>query len=270
MISRSFLKWVGGKANAMEHLWEHLPREGARFIEPFMGSATVSLNMNYEDYELYDVNKDLIFLCRWASRRPGSLIQKASQFFCAANNSEASYYALRQAYNRSTDMEERAVLFLYLNKHGYNGLSRYNQKGVFNVPYGRYKGPRFPEKEIVLFHQKMKRAKFACRSLEKLRLRGLSEQTVIYNDPPYLPMTKTANFTAYSEAGFSINMQALLDKRAKSWQQKGAQVFVSNHAAPILDAVYRNCRTKKEFLVDRSVSCKGDKRLPASEVILMY
>lgn len=270
MTNRSFLKWAGGKANALTSLWETIPREGDRFVEPFMGSATVSLNADYERYELYDFNADLVYLCRWAAKRPGSLIKKARLLFTPENNTEAAYLRLRMAYNTSQDPKERAVLLLYLNRHGYNGLVRYSKKSGFNVPFGRYPSPYFPEAEILAFHAKLKHAVFRHRSIESLRLCNLDAGTIIYCDPPYLPLSKTASFSQYTEAGFCLKMQATLDRRASNWRDKGAQVFVSNHDAPLLDKVYRRYTEKHCFHVSRTISQDGKNRKPAKEVLLNY
>lgn len=110
------------------------------------------------------------------------------------------------------DPLRRAVLFLYLNRHGYNGLCRYNLRGEFNVPFGRYKKPYFPEAELYHFAEKAQNAEFYCESYEECMQRADS-RTVVYCDPPYAPLTATANFTAYHTNSFNLNNRYCWRKR---------------------------------------------------------
>ena len=100
-----------------------------------------------------DINGDLINLYNIVKTRTASFIEDARQLFSASNAAE-TYYAQRTAFNASTDTYQRAVLFLYLNRHGYNGLCRYNLRGEFNVPFGRYRKPYFPEAELLWFAER--------------------------------------------------------------------------------------------------------------------
>ncbi len=165
--NRAFLKWAGGKYSLVEHIAAKLPQAN-KLIEPFVGAGSVFLNTHYKRYLLNDINPDLINLYNLLKAQPDAVIHDARQFFTSGNNQESVYYGLREEFNATTDDYYRAVLFLYLNRHGYNGLCRYSLTGRFNVPFGRYKKPYFPEEEMLVFAEKSQRATFTCLPFEKV------------------------------------------------------------------------------------------------------
>lgn len=134
--SQPFLKWLGGKRGLLAALRQLLPK-GSRLIEPFVGAGAVFLGTDYPEYRLSDINPDLIGLYRMLQAEGGDFIESCRQYFNDAWCSAEGYLALRQRFNCSGDQAERAALFLYLNRHGFNGLCRYNQQGTFNVPWGK-------------------------------------------------------------------------------------------------------------------------------------
>ena len=134
--TRPFLKWAGGKQRLLSQL---LPINGTgrRLIEPFVGAGAVFLGAEFDKFVLNDANGNLIALWAAVQERPLALIRAAAEFFQEGNRSVDAYYALRRRFNNSSDRLERAGLFLYLNRFGFNGLSRYNRDGNFNVPHGK-------------------------------------------------------------------------------------------------------------------------------------
>ena len=112
------------------------------------GLRLVFLNTDFKRYLLNDINPDLINLYNFLKAQPDAVVHDACRFFSDKHNVEATYYALREEFNHTADEYYRAILFLYLNRHGYNGLCRYSLAGKFNVPFGRYKKPYFPEEEM--------------------------------------------------------------------------------------------------------------------------
>jgi len=268
-MQHSFLKWTGGKFNALPHIMAHMPNEGELLIEPFMGSCTVALNLDYKNVILRDMNPDLVNLCHWVSRYPKVVISQAKELFTPSNNAKEAYYRLRLLYNNETDPKKRALLFLYLNRHGYNGLVRYSQRGNYNVPFGSYAKVNIPVEAIYNFSAKLKRAKFVHGSYQGVRLAN-GVKPVIYNDPPYLPISPTASFSAYVSNGFSKQDHIDLNGHCLRWAKKGASVWLSNHDVPVLDDCYHGAAERVHFEVRRSVSSKGEMRTPAKEVLLQY
>jgi DNA adenine methylase len=126
---RSMVKWPGGKSRVMPELLPHLPK-GECLVEPFVGGASVFLNTDYPRYVLADINPDLIRLYREAKSHPDLLIDTVRTLFAQGNSKEA-YASNRKIFNNTKGLLDvhRAALFLYLNRHGYNGVVRYNQQG---------------------------------------------------------------------------------------------------------------------------------------------
>ncbi|MGA7587040.1 MAG: Dam family site-specific DNA-(adenine-N6)-methyltransferase [Rouxiella badensis] len=262
-IVRSPLKWVGGKANIIAELRRHLP-EGKRLVEPFTGSATVFLNTDYDTYLLSDINGDLINMFNMIKRNPSRFISYAASLFNNENN-PISYYQLRDEFNRSGNQFYRAALFLYLNRHGYNGMCRYNQSGGFNIPFGKYKSPYFPAAEIRTFAEKADKAVFLCMDFSEC-IEMAAPGDVIYCDPPYIPTSKTADFTAYHTAGFSTADQQRLADALRVAAARGCHVVASNSDSPEALEIYGGFEIN-HIDARRSISCKSDGRNKAREII---
>lgn len=265
---RSFLKWAGGKYNLIEPITAMLP-DGNKLIEPFVGAGSVFLNTDYPKYLLNDVNPDLITLFKYVKRRPKRFIEDARKLFTAANNTAEAYYSLRQQFNQSCDPYERSLLFLYLNRHGYNGLCRYNLSGQFNVPFGQYLRPYFPQTELELFAEKAQHAIFTCMSFEHV-FRRARKGDVIYCDPPYAPLSLTANFTSYASGGFTLDDQSELARRAEAAAYKrGIPVLISNHDTDFTRLLYRRAQLSK-LQVSRFISPNADSRGKVAELLALY
>ena len=236
--NRAFLKWAGGKYPLLDDIKKHLP-QGDCLIEPFVGAGSVFLNTDFSRYILADINSDLISLYNIVKLRTDDYVTAAREMFTPENNVTEQYYRFRDEFNQSQEPLRRAVLFLYLNRHGYNGLCRYNLRGEFNVPFGRYKKPYFPEAELYHFAEKAQHAEFHCESYEECMKRA-DNRSVVYCDPPYAPLSSTANFTAYHTNSFSQEQQELLAKKAESLMKKRIPVLISNHRTPLTEEWYKN------------------------------
>ena len=264
---RPFLKWAGNKYRIIDRIKKELPK-GKRLIEPFAGSAAVFLNTDYEHYIINDNNPDLIHLYNILKKEGSSFIKKCRYYFSPRFNNEEQYYKIRQKFNKTSDISKRAVLFVYLNRHGYNGLCRYNLKGGYNVPFGRYKSPYFPEKEMLAFHAKAKKAKFVLSSFESI-IQSAKNGDVIYCDPPYVPLSPSANFTSYSTGGFNMDKQQQLADLANETAKKGISILISNHNTEFTRKAYAQAQIKN-FHVQRFISCNGKKRGTAGELLALF
>ncbi|MEE2001025.1 Dam family site-specific DNA-(adenine-N6)-methyltransferase [Alkalimonas sp. MEB108] len=264
---RAFLKWAGGKYNLVEALSRFLP-QGDTLVEPFVGAGSVFLNTQYSRYQLNDINQDLISLYQIVKQRPDQFVADARACFVAASNQKDCYLNFRQRFNHSVDSYERAVLFLYLNRHGYNGLCRYNLKGLFNVPFGSYKKPYFPEAELYFFAEKAQQAEFSCSSYQQV-FADLTPGSVVYCDPPYVPLSKTASFTSYARQGFNLDDQAQLANLAEQAALQGSTVLISNHDTTLTRKIYQQA-SLHPIQVARSISQKGDGRKKVAELFALY
>lgn len=264
---KPFLKWAGNKYQIIEHIKKVLPN-GKRLIEPFAGSGAVFLNTHYSSYLLADANPDLIHLFEYVKTEGKNFINDCLKYFNESNNSKEAFYELRNLFNTTSDLHLKSQLFVYLNKHCFNGLCRYNAKGGFNTPFGRFKKPYFPEKEMYYFHQHAQKAVFKCADfLTTMQLANPGD--VIYCDPPYVPLSKTANFTSYSMGGFTIEHQLLLAETAEKLANKNITVIISNHDNEFTRKAYRKANIIR-FDVQRYISCDGANRNKVGEVIAIF
>jgi DNA adenine methylase len=264
---RPFLKWAGGKYRLVERIQAKLP-PGDRLLEPFAGGCALSINSSYKRYWLNDINTDLNRVYQIIQREGPSFITFCKSYFTEKNNSEKKYYALREQFNKEKDPRAKSALFIYLNRHGYNGLCRYNAGGEFNVPFGRYKKPYFPEKEMQYFYGKFKEATFSTMDFEEVMM--LAEPgDVIYCDPPYIPLNTTSNFTAYSAGGFTEADQLRLAKVAVRLARKGIKTVISNHYSDFIIEAYHGAQIEI-FPVRRFISCDGNNRNPVDEVLAVF
>ncbi|WP_042151269.1 MULTISPECIES: Dam family site-specific DNA-(adenine-N6)-methyltransferase [unclassified Pseudoalteromonas] len=266
--TRAFLKWAGGKYGLVEEINKRLP-DADTLVEPFLGAGSVFLNSDFKHYVLNDINADLINLYNELKRSPDEFILDARKLFVELNNDADAYYAYRKQFNECQDIYERAILFLYMNRHGYNGLCRYNLKGIFNVPFGKYKKPYFPEAELNFFAEKSQKATFTCKSYADV-FANLPRNSVVYCDPPYVPLSKTASFTSYAKGGFNFDDQAQLANLAEcSAFDKGIPVLISNHDTIITRKIYEQA-TLDTIQVKRTISPKGGSRNKVDEIMALY
>ncbi len=267
MYKRAFLKWPGGKYRLLSKILAWLPRN-KRLLEPFVGSGSVFINSNFDEYVLNDCNKDLINLYNTLQREGNAFIDYTESFFIQENNIPEQFYLLREKFNASVDMAERAALFVYLNRHDFNGMCRYNQQGYFNVPFGRYEKPYFPKEEMKYFYEKSKRAVFMCNDFTGV-LHKVNRDTVVYADPPYVPLSNTAHFTEYSQDGFTQAQHEELAKMAKKLAKKGVIVLISNHDTPFTRKTYTGARLLS-FPVSRQISGQAKGRGHVSEILALF
>jgi DNA adenine methylase len=256
----TILKWAGNKTAIMPELKKHLPA-GPRLVEPFAGSCAVMMATDYPHYLVADINADLINLYKKAAYHSEGLIQVAWVLFREDNSAE-KYYENRLRFNEDTSLTtlERAALFLYLNRHCYRGLCRYNQSGKFNVPYGNYKNPYFPQAEILTFAEKAVRATFICASYDET-LAMLQADDVVYCDPPY-----DGTFSGYHTAGFSDDDQYDLASILVRRSSEGHPIVVSNSDTRLIRSFYRNF-TLHRISTKRSIGVAAGEGKTAGELI---
>ncbi|MCX5743989.1 MAG: Dam family site-specific DNA-(adenine-N6)-methyltransferase [Proteobacteria bacterium] len=216
-IATPIIKWVGGKTKLLPELLARLPDSFERYYEPFIGGAALFFRVAPERAVLNDSNTDLVNLYATVTKDAASVIKRLAEH--RANHDERHYYAMRQKWNddhRDWPAADRAAAFIYLNKTCFNGLWRVNRSGDFNVPIGRYADPPICVPEAL---------QAASRALAKAELRQGDYRAAVadakrgdflYFDPPYDPVTPTANFTSYTAGAFGPEQQRELADAATS------------------------------------------------------
>ena len=265
--TRPFLKWAGSKYNCLEKITSSLP-PAKRLIEPFTGSGVIFMNTHYSSYLLAESNLDLINLFTTLQQQGEAFINYCADYFNPEWNHKEKYYQMRTEFNQLSLTQKRAALFLYLNRHGYNGLCRYNSKGIYNVPFGLYKRPYFPQKEMLLFHQKSQSAQFIHSDFRKT-FEQAEKGDVIYCDPPYVLLTENATHLPYTKKPFTTEDQIELTELAQEAAAKGIPVILSNHDTEFTRHHYRKAEIRS-FPVARFISCQGALRQPVKELIAIF
>jgi len=236
-VLRPYLQWPGGKSRLVPILRDLLP-PGRRLIEPFVGAGAVFLNTDYPEYLLGDANGDLILTHQTLQAYGVAFIDACRELFVPENNTPERYYVLRHEFNCTANPWRRAALFVYLNRHGHHGLTRYNRRGQFNTPFGFRRSIYFPEAEMRHFAEQSKRATFVHADF-----RDLMDQArpgdVVYCDPPYVPLSDTANFVEYAPGGFSWQDHVELAGHARELAERGVTVVISNHRTPEIESLYQ-------------------------------
>lgn len=255
----TILKWAGNKTAIMSELKKHLPA-GPRLVEPFAGSCAVMMATDYPYYLVADINPDLINLYQVIKKDVNSFIHLVERIF-SKFTTEEDYYKCRQFFN-TVPLEpiEKAAYFLFLNRHCYRGLCRYNQRGLFNVPYGNYKKPYLPVDEILAFAERAVRATFICASYDET-LAMLQAGDVVYCDPPY-----DGTFSGYHTAGFSDDDQYDLASILVRRSSEGHPIIVSNSDTRLIRSFYRKF-TLHRISTKRSIGVAAGEGKKADELI---
>jgi len=264
---RPFLKWAGGKYSLLPELDRLIPA-GKRLIEPFVGGGSVFLNSDkHATFLLADVNGDLINLYQMLAVVPELVTELAQRMF-SEMNSEEDYCSVRLEFNTQLlTGPQRAAAFLYLNRHCFNGLIRYNRDGLFNVGFGKYRAPYFPAEEIKAFVSMAHNCVFMNAGFRRtLALAG--DGDVVYCDPPYEPLPGTDGFTNYAAGGFTWADQIALAECCVAAHQRGARVVITNSSAPrVIDLYEQHGFTLHHVSARRAISSKGSTRETAADIV---
>lgn len=278
-VARSYLKWPGSKTRLLDAILARVPdvedrkvRPFGRWVEPFAGSGVVALNLAFlfESVVLRDANADLVAAHR-AVLSGEPFVAECRRLFAPETNTRAFFEDVRREFNRHADPRTDAARLLYLNRHSFNGLVRYNASGGFNAPFGANAKPYFPEAELRAFAARLAGADLATEDFRTVLDRARAGD-VVYCDPPYLPLTKTASFAAYASGGFSLADHEDLAKGCAAAARRGATVLLSNHDTETARRVCTDNAVSEigALQVSRSISCKGEGRGKAAEILAVF
>lgn len=265
-----FVKWVGGKGRLIPALEPLLPAavDKMRHVEPFVGGGALFFYRRPARALICDVNPSLVDTYVAIRDQVDEVILELSRL-AAARAETGSYYAVRERYNRDRGAPrvERAAQFIYLNKTCFNGLHRVNRRGEFNVPEGRYENPRIlDEPGLRAASRALARAEIRNASFEEL-LQHARPGDFVYFDPPYAPVSNTANFTSYAEGGFGEREQTMLRDVYRELDRRGAKLMLSNSDVPSIRSLYAGFRLDV-IAAPRAINCRADRRGPVAELVV--
>lgn len=268
---QSFLKWVGGKRQLLMELLKYVPESFNHYYEPFLGGGALFFKLVADDHRrsrrcvLNDSNVRLIETYKAVRDRLDPLLSELA-FYEKNKHSEEFYYDSRKRIHGA--LESRAAQFIYWNRRGFNGLWRVNKRGEYNVPFGKYDNPLIYDDGLLRSCSgALKGTKLHCVDFETAV--GKAEKgDLCYFDPPYWPVSATANFTGYTKDGFGPEQQERLRDLASRLKRKGVRVILSNADVPEVRALYRKGFELHRVEARRNVNSKGSGRGKVGEVII--
>jgi DNA adenine methylase len=271
---KPFVKWAGGKRQLIPELSKHLPEKFDTYFEPFLGGGALLFHLLYQKPNLRsqvsDLNTDLILSYITIRDKIDDLIKSlknhSDRYF---NDSKSYYYSVRKT-NPQNQVEKVARL-LFLNKTCFNGLYRVNSKGKFNVPLGRYSNPNIVQEDnLRSVHQFLLQNKIMIKCQDfSVTVEKAKKGDFVYFDPPYQPVSKTANFTSYTNNNFDINDLKRLAKVSNQLAKRGVNVLLSNSSSKhVLDLFSSKDWEIIKIEANRAINSDSNKRTGHSELLI--
>jgi len=266
-----FLKWVGGKRQLLPKIIENLPENirELRFFEPFIGGGAVLFHLQPENAVINDFNKELINVYYVVKDKLDDLIVDLKKH----KNTSEYFYQIR-GLDRTDEFSslsevQRASRIIYLNKTCFNGLYRVNNAGEFNAPFGRYKNPNIvnePTLKAVNKFLNKNNISIYCGDYSDV-LEAADEDSFIYLDPPYHPISESSNFTGYVQGGWDMYDQIRLREVCDILNKKGAKFLLSNSSSPFIRDQYEKYKITTVKAI-RAINSKGSDRGEIDEVLI--
>ena len=289
--AKPFLKWAGGKGQLLKEIEQYYPfaKDSAitKYAEPFVGGGAVLFDIlnKFELQEAYisDINAELINAYKIIRDDVDALLDVLERFesdYLALGDSERkeTYLAKRARFNELKNKKENGVelaaLMVFLNKTCFNGLYRVNRNGEYNVPMGAYRNPLICNKHnLKAVSKKLQNVNIVCGDYKESR-DFIDDKTFVYFDPPYRPLTPTANFTSYTEGMFDDENQLELAKFVQELDNKGAKIVASNSDPKNInqdDNFFDDAYAKqniKRVSATRMINRNSDKRGKINELLI--
>jgi DNA adenine methylase len=270
-----FLKWVGGKAQLLAQFDEFFPTEINRYFEPFIGGGAVFFHLKHRFPKLKaflrDINPELINAYLAVRDYPRELMRRLDQHADEFKTKGDDYFYLVRAQHYLAGDErkivERAARMIFLNKTCFNGLWRVNARGEFNVPVGSNKNANlYDEENIIAASRALDGVHLAVQDFRET-LNQTKSGDFAYIDPPYVPVSLTASFTAYAKEDFGVEEQNELHAVCASAAARGVRLMLSNSDVPFIRKLYH------DFCIHtvqarRMVNCDSSKRGAVNEVVV--
>ena len=267
-----FVKWAGGKGQILEEIISRLPDKYEDYYEPFIGGGAVLFGIQPDNAKINDINTQLINTFNQLKNSSDKVINAIKDLDSVVCDKEY-YYKNRDRYNEKikNDIldEETAGLFIWLNKHCFNGLYRVNNKGLFNVPYNnRTNGTSMVEDNLKDIGLYLKNVEIYNLDFEDF-CKSVKENDFVYFDSPYIPESETADFTSYTKGGFGLEEHKRLADLYKELDKRGAKLMLSNNDVDLVYELYDGFKIDS-FDVKRMINRNADKRTGREVIVTNY
>ena len=269
-----FLKWAGGKRQLLDKIIDRMPKSFNNYYEPFIGGGALLFELQPAKAVINDINASLINAYITIAEKPfefiSAVIELDSQI---SEDGKTYYYSLRERYNNKlvkTEYDtELAALFVFLNKHCFNGLYRVNAKGLFNVPYNNSKRESINKESIIAISEYLKNVKIMQGDFEKA-CNDAQRGDFVFLDSPYAPLNPTS-FESYTKEGFDIESHKRLANLFKKLTDKGCYCMLTNHNTDFINDLYGNKGYKIDVVrVKRMINSNASKRVGEEVIIYNY
>ena len=270
---KPFVKWAGGKRQLMSELERNFPTKFGTYLEPFLGGGAVMFDLLAKRSNLKcnvsDLNSDLVLAYVTIRDRLSRLVESLENHSKNYHKDSTRYYYEVRDQEPKNQIEKVSRL-LFLNKTCFNGLYRVNSKGKFNVPMGRYTNPNIVNKEnleIVSKALQTEKIKISCRDFESV-INDAKKGDFVYFDPPYQPVSDTANFTSYTHRDFTEDDLERLVDLANRLDSKGCNVLLSNSNSKTVKKLFSSEWNITEIKANRAINSNSQKRTGHKEIII--
>ncbi|MEK7227834.1 MAG: Dam family site-specific DNA-(adenine-N6)-methyltransferase [Patescibacteria group bacterium] len=255
-FARPVLKWAGGKSQLLTKLTEATPKKFNKYIEPFFGGGALFFHLQPGQSVIADSNPELVNLYRCIAKNPVKVIEKLSKY----KNQEDFFYKLRAKKFDTLEPYEAAARTVFLNKTCFNGLYRVNKTGHFNVPFGRYKNPNLCDAEALVAASKaLRNATIASGDYKTILKEHAREGDFIFLDPPYLPISKYADFKRYTKDQFYEEDHRDLANEVRRLHELGCYVVLTNSNHPLVHELYGDFKIEI-VQTKRYINCNAENR----------
>lgn len=269
-----FVKWAGGKRQLMGKIQDRMPKNYKGYFEPFIGGGAVLFEMCPENAVINDINKALVNTYRWVKKDVNKLIGEINKIDEAMwEDGKEYYYKQRETYNDKLMKEEfdleLAALFIFINKHCFNGLYRVNGKGLFNVPYNNSRRGSIEKEALIATSEFLKSVTILEGDFEDA-CKSAKEGDFIFVDSPYAPINPTS-FESYTKEGFDIESHKRLAKLFDELTERGCYCMLTNHNTDLIQDLYSD----KGYTIDvvdvkRMINSDAKNRVGKEVIIYNY
>ncbi len=256
MQAKPILKWAGGKTQMLGDLLPKVPTSYGRYIEPFIGGGAMFFALNPNDAVIADSNPELINMYKQVADNVDAVISYLQKY----ENTQEMFYRVRALEWEELPEAEAAARTIYLNKTCFNGLYRVNKKGQFNVPFGKYKAPKFCDVEaLYTASEALQKSNIVCGDYLSVLKEFARPGDFIFLDPPYLPISEYADFKRYTKEQFYEEDHVELAKEVFRLQELGCYVILTNSNHPLVHELYKPFNIEV-IQTKRYISCSGSNR----------